>query len=247
MSSARPDVPRIIAHRGASGHAPENTIAAFKAAKELGAGWVEFDCMLSLEKRVILNHDETLKRTAGVDSRAADLDLGDLLHLDVGSWFSPKFAFETIPTFQTAMKALGELQLGANVEIKPAKGQDAETARAVITDILCHWPNDVAAPVISSFSREAMEVIAPLLTDRPDIQRAMLWDFIPDDWEEELATLGATAIHCDADHLDKEKARQVIDTGTPLRCFTVNDPEIGKRLFDWGVGSLFTDYPDRFI
>jgi glycerophosphoryl diester phosphodiesterase len=157
------DVPRIIAHRGASGHAPENTAAAIRKAHELGAPWVEFDCMLSKDGRVFLNHDETLERTAGVNHRACDLELADLVHLDVGSWFSADYAGETIPTFRDTMILLSELGMGANVEIKPCKGFEAATGAAVAKEIDSHWPADIPPPVVSSFSKDSLVAAIPLL------------------------------------------------------------------------------------
>ena len=239
------DVPRIIAHRGASGHAPENTIAAIRKAHELGATWVEFDCMLSKDGRVFLNHDETLERTANVAHRACDLELADLLHLDVGSWFGADYAGEAIPTFRKVMSVLSELGMGANVEIKPCKGHEVETGAAVAREIDGHWPSDIPPPVVSSFSRESLSAAIPLLAS--EIEVAQLWGRVPAEWRQELAALGATAVHCDADRLEKEIARQIVASGTPLRCYTVNTPALADKLFDWGVSCIITDYPDMFL
>lgn len=239
------DVPRIIAHRGASGHAPENTLAAIRKAHELGATWVEFDCMLSKDGRVFLNHDETLERTAGVNFRASDLELADLVHLDVGTWFSPDFAGETVPTFREVMMLLSELGMGANVEIKPCKGFETDTGLAVAKEIDGHWPGDIPPPVVSSFSKESLAAATPLLG--PEVEIAQLWGRIPVEWRQELAAIGATAVHCNADRLEKEIAVQIVSNGTPLRCYTVNDAPLAEKLFGWGVNCVITDYPDRFI
>lgn len=239
------DVPRIIAHRGASGHAPENTAAAIRKAHELGATWVEFDCMLSKDGRVFLNHDETLERTAGVDHRACDLELADLVHLDVGSWFSADYAGETIPTFRDTMILLSELGMGANVEIKPCKGFEAATGAAVAKEIDSHWPADIPPPVVSSFSRDSLVAAIPLLGS--EIEVAQLWGRVPAEWRQELAELGATAVHCNAFRLEKEIAGQIAASGTPLRCYTVNEVALADKLFGWGVNCIITDYPDMFL
>lgn len=239
------DVPRIIAHRGASGHAPENTLAAIRKAHELGATWVEFDCMLSKDGRVFLNHDETLERTAGVTHRACDLDIADLVHLDVGAWFSPDFAGEPIPTFRQVMMLLSELGMGANVEIKPCKGHEKETGMAVAKEIDGHWPEDIPPPVVSSFSKESLAAAIPLLGS--EIEVAQLWGRVPAEWRQEIAALGATAVHCNAFRLEKEIAGQIVTSGVPLRCYTVNEVPLAEKLFGWGVNCIITDYPDMFI
>ena len=239
------DVPAIIAHRGASGHAPENTAVAIAKAAELGATWVEFDCMLTLDGRVVLNHDETLERTAGLDQRVCDLELADLAHLDVGKWFDPAFAGEPIPTFRQTIKQLAALGMGANVEIKPCKGAERATGDAVAREIAEHWPDTISPPVVSSFSSDALAAAIPHLP--PEVEVAQLWGRIPADWSDRLAALGATAIHSSAYRLEKAFADEIVASGTPLRCYTVNDKDLGEKLFDWGVGSIFTDFPDIFI
>src|SRR5438552_7543288 len=88
----------IIAHRGASALAPENTLAAFHKAKEIGAKWVEFDCMLASCGEVVVIHDETLDRTTNGLGRVIDYPYSYLKTLNAGSWFNPIFADEKIPT-----------------------------------------------------------------------------------------------------------------------------------------------------
>ena len=239
------DVHPIVAHRGASGHAPENTAAAIAKAAELGASWVEFDCMMTRDGRVILNHDETLERTAGMEDRVCDLDLADLLHLDVGTWFDPKYAGETMPTFRQTMRQLADLRMGANTEIKPCKGKERETGEAVAKEIAAHWPSELPPPVVSSFSTDALEAAIPHLP--PEAQVAQLWGRIPGDWRERLQALGATAVHASAFRLEEAAAREIVGAGIPLRCFTVNEKPLADKLFGWGVGSIFTDFPDLFL
>ncbi|HET6851924.1 MAG TPA: glycerophosphodiester phosphodiesterase family protein, partial [Pyrinomonadaceae bacterium] len=84
--------PLIIGHRGASAVAPENTIAAFKEAIAVGADGVEFDVRLTRDRVPVVIHDSTLRRTAGLQRRVADLTWAELEQVDVGSWFDRKFA-----------------------------------------------------------------------------------------------------------------------------------------------------------
>src|SRR5688572_26281908 len=99
----------IIAHRGASGVAPENTLAAFRRAIEDGAEGIEFDVRLAKDGVAVVHHDASLKRTAGEKLKLADLNSGELAEKNVGQWFErssprwwhPDYANETIPTLET--------------------------------------------------------------------------------------------------------------------------------------------------
>ena len=90
----------VIAHRGASGHAPENTLAAFRKAIVQGATFIETDLQLSRDARFVAIHDATVDRTTGGRGAVHDLTLADLRRLDAGSWFSSEFAGERIPTLE---------------------------------------------------------------------------------------------------------------------------------------------------
>lgn len=108
---------RITAHRGSSASAPENTMAALQAAVEEMADRAEIDVQESADGALVLCHDETLRRVAGISRKVSELTLEQLRQLDVGSWFSQEFAGEGIPTLEEAMEfAKGRIDL--NIEIK---------------------------------------------------------------------------------------------------------------------------------
>src|SRR5262245_20012933 len=106
--------PLIIAHRGDSIHAPENTLAAIRAAVEAGADGVEFDVRLAKDGVPVVIHDASLKRVAGVDLKVADLTSAELGTIDVGSWFNarrprrakPEYSRERVPTMAQVMRTL---------------------------------------------------------------------------------------------------------------------------------------------
>ncbi|HEX71926.1 MAG TPA: hypothetical protein ENN65_01215 [Candidatus Hydrogenedentes bacterium] len=107
----------VIAHRGASAYAPENTLAAFQGAIDMRADWFELDCRLSRDGHVIILHDHDLKRTTNCEGTVADKTLAELKTLDAGSWFSPDFAGEPIPTLGEALD-LAKDRIGVYIEIK---------------------------------------------------------------------------------------------------------------------------------
>lgn len=232
----------IIGHRGAAGHAPENTLASFRKAAALGAHWVEFDTKLSRDGHVVVFHDEDLDRTTDGSGRLADTDLAELKTLDAGSWFSESFRGERIPTLDETMAVLGEQGLGANVEIKPDPDREIETAEAVVRTLKAGWPSTLPAPVISSFKPASMAVATRL---GPEYPGALLVGEFPVDWRRRLDDLGCTGLHCNAEHLTREQAREVLDAGFALRCFTIKEAAEARKLFAWGVDAVITAYPDR--
>src|SRR3989304_501563 len=112
-------LPRVMGHRGAAALAPENTLGGFRRAAARGIGWIEFDVMLTGDGVPVLFHDDNLKRITGRDAPMAETPYSVVRTLDAGSWFAPDFAAERIATLEAAIAVLDELQLSANIEIKP--------------------------------------------------------------------------------------------------------------------------------
>lgn len=136
----------VIAHRGASAYAPENTLAAFELAVEQGAHWFELDCTLSRDGRVIVIHDDTVDRTTTGTGRVGDLSLPDLKALDAGSWKDPAFAGVQIPTLEEALD-LAKDRIGVYIEIK-----NSDDDRALIEGInlIVHGESVIAGPSLRS-------------------------------------------------------------------------------------------------
>lgn len=108
----------IIAHRGYSAIAPENTLAAFSAAIEKGANSIEFDVQLSSDREFVIIHDTTLERTTNGSGNVTEKTLEQLKQLDAGSWFDPKFARVRIPTLREGLEAIKDLNKFAYLEVK---------------------------------------------------------------------------------------------------------------------------------
>lgn len=154
----------VIAHRGASAYAPENTLAAFAKAAHCGATMVEFDCALTADNEVVVFHDEDFLRTAGVSAAVNEVTLAQLKQIDVGSWFSRDFAGERVPTFTETVACLLQHNLTANIEIKAVAGFEVETVEALVP-LLEEWPKALASPIISSFSEDALRLCQRLFQD----------------------------------------------------------------------------------
>lgn len=152
LVAARAEGPvQVIAHRGASGHAPENTLAAFRKAVDMQSDYFELDCRLSKDNAVIVLHDADLERVAGLKQDAADLTLAELKALDVGTWFSAAFKDERIPTLRESL-AVATDQCGVYVEIKAEQGDGVTSAELVQ---LC-----ANEPALSRKLRSRLQIVA---------------------------------------------------------------------------------------
>lgn len=245
MPSRPPEIPRIIGHRGAAAHAPENTLAGFRKAAALGCRMIEFDVKLSRDGVPVAIHDATVARTTGgAPGAVRHMTLAALRALDAGAWFGPAFAGERIPTLDETMRLAAALGLAVNIEIKPCPGRERETAEAAIAAARAAWPADRPPPLLSSFSTEALLAAK---TAAPDWPRGWLVGDRPADWRERVAAVEPATIH--PDHT-KETAESLADYragGWPILTYTVNDPERARALFGMGVDAIITDRPDALM
>lgn len=233
-------LPKLAGHRGAAAHAPENTIAGLAAAKALGLSYVEFDVMLSADGVLHLMHDETLARTAGDPRRLADLTTERLKKIEAGRYFSMAFEGEPIPTFLETMEALSRFGLGANVEIKPAEGADRETAIETVRMIKAHWPSNIAPPLVSSFSLDALK--AAHAADA-NLLLGYLCDDLPKDWLQTVRSLNCVSVHPWTDPLQRHEVEAIKREGYDIVVYTVNDRRRALDLWSWGVDCIITDDP----
>jgi len=235
-------LPPVIGHRGAAAYAPENTLAGLRQAKALGCRWVEFDVRLTADGQPVLLHDYRLERTTDGRGRVSALSLAAVRRHDAGRWFHSSFAGERVPTLEEAVMLLAELGLGANVELKAARGKEAATGGVVAELVARTWPADPAHLLISSFQQGAL---AAARDRAPHIARGILFRRVPKNWRKVAAGLGCVTIHADQQRLRPAMISEIRRAGYPLLAYTVNDPERAKILFDFGVKAVFSDVPDR--
>lgn len=233
-------LPPVIGHRGAAGCAPENTLGGLRKAKELNCPWVEFDVRLTADGELILLHDERLERTTNGRGKAARLPLAEIRRYDAGCRFGEFFRGERVPTLAEAVHVLGELGIGANVELKAARGREAETGAVAAALLHRLWPSQLPAPLISSFLTKSL---AAAQARAPWIPRGILFQTLPRDWRGLAERLRCITIHADHRRLSPALVAEIRDSGYPLLAFTVNDPVRARTLFGWGVTSVFSDLP----
>ena len=233
--------PRIIAHRGGGALAPENTLAGLRKAKECGFAGVEFDVMLTGDATPILMHDQRLERTTSGRGAVAETAYRDMHKLDAGSWYSRAYAGEPVPSFERASQLCVELGLWADIEIKPATGFEAQTGKAAALAARELWRDAPVQPLLCSFQPASLAAAKVAV---PELPRGALTKTIPPDWAQWMQRLGCVSLHCDYRMLLPLQARAVRDAGYWLLCYTVNDPEIVRVLFDWEVDAIITDRLD---
>lgn len=236
--------PPVVGHRGAAALAPENTLAGLAAARAAGCRWVEFDVKLSADDVAVLMHDEGLERTTDGRGRVREHRAAALARLDAGGRFAPRFAGEPLPTLAQAIRRLGELDLEANIEIKPCPGRERETGELVAREVLRLWPSDRPAPLFSSFSEAALEAARAVA---PEIPRGLLRRRLGSDWAERMQALGCVTLHLHRDGVTLADLARLRELGVPVLIYTVNDPVRARELLTAGAAAVFTDVPDLVL
>jgi len=229
-----------FAHRGASGYAPENTMAAFVKAVQLGANAIETDVQMTKDGQLVLIHDETLRRTAGIDGWVKDYTLAELKELDFGGWYGESYRDERIPTLGELLDFAKEHDLYLNVELKngvvPYPELELRTAE------LIRKAGMIDRVIISSFNHYSLVLMKQLA---PDIQTAILYmEGLYEPWAY-AKRVGASALHPIYLAVTKEWVTQAREAGIRYHPFTVNGEAEMAALLQAGVDGIITDYPDR--
>lgn len=220
-------LPKIVGHRGAAAYALENTLESFREAHRRGATWVETDVKLTADGIPILMHDESLKRTTGVDRLVAETPRAELPAM--------------VPTFEQAIALFGELGLGCNVEIKPCPGREAETALVAAAVMRRCWPSHLPPPWLSSFK---VASLAAIHAEAPEFTRSLLIDSYVENWRGLVEQVGAAGINTNGKKLTAPWAVAIKQAGYALAAYTIDDPAVARALVGMGVDCVITDMPD---
>lgn len=224
----------IVAHRGASRIAPENTLSAMRKAIEFGADYAECDVFQTKDGEIVLFHDEEMERTTGKDGMIWDYTLSELRELEVGFWFKEEFKGEPIPTLREVIQLVrGKIKL--NIEAKVA-GNDPDIAQKVV-DII-RSEKFAEECMVTSFEKPVIEKVKEIA---PYIKTGFIFDeeHPPDIFEGNWEYVCSKRTLVDA--LFVKMAKQ---NGKKLFVWTVNYPAEMKRLIALGVDGIITDVPD---
>lgn len=222
-----------IGHRGARGHAPENTLLGFDTAIALGAHWVECDVQLH-SGELLLMHDLRLERTTNGHGRLDETPLDALRRLDAGQG-------QPIPTLQEALDLIDQ-RVGVNVELKTWNGCAAAVARVLREYVAQGWPPEKL--LVSSFHLPELYEFRQLA---PEIPVGALLCGVPLDWAGCAAELGASTLNLSDEFVDARLVADAQARGLKVYVYTVNHPAEIARMRALGVDGVFTDYPERVL
>lgn len=230
----------IFAHRGASGYCPENTMAAFREAVRLGATGIETDVQMTKDGHLVLIHDETLLRTAGVNRWVYSCTLEELRRLDAGAWYGEEFRGEKIPTLEELLNLAAQHDLILNLELKNSIVAYPELERRTAELVRIHRLTERV--IVSSFNHDSL---LTMKKEAPEIETAVLYTGGLAEPVEYARRLGASALHPHHFLVRRELVEKAASAGIRCHPFTVNgEPEL-RRLIAAGVSGIITDYPDR--
>ncbi|MCT2593891.1 glycerophosphodiester phosphodiesterase [Streptomyces sp. N2-109] len=261
MANATPaerpgDTPLVLAHRGASAYAPENTLAAVDKAAELGIRWVENDVQRTRDGELIVMHDTTLDRTTDVEEvfpdrapwNVSDFSAAEVARLDAGSWFSDSYAGARVPTLRQYLRKVGANHQKLLLEIKrPAlyPGIEADTLEELGNEGWLGRGHVRSKLVIQSFDAESVSAVHSLkpavktgFLGTPAVGELREYARFTDQINPNYATV--TQEYVDAVHAVKGVH------GKPLEVFTwtVNDAPTARAMAETGVDGIITNYPD---
>jgi glycerophosphoryl diester phosphodiesterase len=239
---------QVIAHRGATGRAPENTLPAFRLAADLGAQAIETDLRLTRDHRVVLMHDDTLQRTTSGRGPVTAKTLDELRELDAGSWFpkrfwrkrhvAPRFAGEPIPTLEELLDLACQRDIALYLEIKAPC--PIGTERAVVQAI--RDAGALARSAVISFDAAVLERVRQ--TD-PAVTIGYTFKRRQRDAVDRAIAVGAKIILPRVNRVTPTLITEAKRRGLKVVTWTVNDIRKMRQLMDLGVDGIMSDFPGR--
>lgn len=235
---------RVIAHRGASGYAPENTLAAFEKAADLRIEWIELDVALTKDNHPIIIHDDTLDRTTNGVGEVGCYTLAELKKLDAGSWFASGYHQEKLPTLTQLISFLEKTNMKANIELKSLPGREKALVHAVLNEMSTYLSQYNHRILFSSFS---VPTLMLLREAAPNVSIGLLMERWLPDWQGMANQLNSVAIHVDKEIVTATHAKEVKAQGRQFLCYTVDEPSEANLLLNIGIDAIFTNVPDRVL
>jgi glycerophosphoryl diester phosphodiesterase len=245
----------VIAHRGASGYAPEHTFASWDLAARMGADYLEQDLQMTRDGVLVVMHDETIDRTmrrngAPCTGRVIDHTLAELKECEVGSWYSPEFASERLPTLEEVLKRYPD----ANLYIETKKPEEVPGMEKKLLAMLdAHGLSEPAAAgwrvLVQSFSEASLRKMHALNPRLPLIQLMHRGAVEPPALGEYMRMVSDYAVGTGPHYSDVDT--EFVDAAHAsclhVHPYTVDDEAVMRRLEDSGVDGMFTNFPDKLL
>ncbi|MFE5294428.1 glycerophosphodiester phosphodiesterase [Isoptericola sp. NPDC056618] len=233
--------PRVVAHRGNSAVAPQNTRAAFESAARAGADSLEIDVRLTVDGEVVVIHDDTVDATTNGSGKLADLELREVRLLDAGSWFSPAYAGQRVPTFGEVTDLL-RARPGLDLLLEVKGAWSAREVRRVTEPLRAAGLAD--RTVAQSFWPET---VAALRDADPGLRRGLLVTTARDDLVERCRDLDVVMCNPQGTVLrdDPDVVARLHEAGLSTAVWTLNEPAHWAAAVALGVDAIITDRPDH--
>ena len=234
---------KIWAHRGASAYAPENSLESFALAIEMGAQGIELDIYETSDGRLVIHHDNNIKRMSGVDAKISETDFATLRSYNFAGEYGEKYDFVKIPEFCEVLELFKPTDMTINVEMKDG----SDNYIRAITSLVREYGMEEQV-IYSSFDHFKLKKIKEI---NPRAYVGALYSFnMACPWEYAKAA-GFDALHPSYDQLYKFKQEFGIDyiaeahaLGIEVNPWTANKPGIIANLVEWGSDHIITDVPD---
>ena len=229
--------PIIEAHRGDSANAPENTIAAFRQAVELGIHSIELDVHPTKDGELVVMHDDNVTRTTDGQGEIADLTLAEIRRLDAGSWFAATFAGEAVPTLAEVFELLNGTSTRLNIEIKASPASELV---AMKLKSLLHRASE--GHLVSSFDLGALLAVREMT---PNVTLAMLGS------GQECLDLarenGFSWMNVHYKSVTNDLVAQAHASGIRVMIWTLDDAALFEQYQQWGVDKICTNRPGMML
>jgi len=225
--------PLVIAHRGASGELPENTLPAYELAVEQGADMIEIDLHTTRDGAIVITHDENLERLGG-RGEVADATLQEIRRLDAGDGAA-------VPTLVEVLDALGA-RIPFNLELKRSSRDEYSGMEAAAVEEVTRR-GLLEQTLFSSFYPPVLKALREI---SPEVRIAVLISpRFPQGAIERARCIGAEAVNPERSLVSRELVEAAHGEGLAVYVYTVDDGEEMRRLLDLGVDGLFTNHPRR--
>jgi glycerophosphoryl diester phosphodiesterase len=228
----------VIAHRGASSYAPENTMAAFDLALQLGVSHLELDVHTTGDGHVVVVHDETLERTTNGSGPVGSSTLAALTALDAGSWFDPRFADARIPTLGDV---LDRYRARAHLHVE-LKGHAADLTQRAVDLVRRHGM--VGQVTITSFQRTRLEETRACA---PELPTGWLVSQVTDTVIAQGRATGLTQLCPRADTVTPDLVGRLHAEGFVVRAWGVATEELMRRVVTAGADGMTVNFPDKLL
>lgn len=239
-----------VAHRGASGHAPEHTMTSYQMGEKMKGDYIEIDLQMTKDGHLIAMHDETLDRTTNGTGQVKDHTLEEIKKLDAGSWFNEKYPEKAnpeyedlkVPTLEEVFQKFGK---NASYYIETKSPEVYPGMEEELLELVDKYKIDKDKLLVQSFSPDSLLKMNQIDPSVKLVQ--LMWYTSPaalSDTELKTIKKYAIGIGPNSAMIDQEYVQKTIKNGLEIHPYTVNEKEEMEKLIEWGVTGIFTNFPD---